>query len=63
MICSASLISFHPSWGLSLDYQGSEGDHNDTILVNGNVTMMLPLALQIAFSSLYPTVPTFDKII
>lgn len=35
MIHSASLISFHPSWGLSLDYQGSEGDHNDTILVNG----------------------------
>lgn len=35
MIHSASLISFHPSWGPSLDYQGSEGDHNDTILVNG----------------------------
>lgn len=35
MIHSASLISFRPSWGLPLDYQGSEGDHNDTILVNG----------------------------
>lgn len=35
MIHSVSLISFYPSWGLSLDYQDSEGHHNDTILVNG----------------------------